>query len=521
MKLFKYLFLGFSMLISSINAADKPAGVVAADKGAALYYNMPTAILNQNRVLWVHDVFRLLKDYDTKKPDACLPVTTASPDDHFEFLVTDKSGVDARIKQGANIFLLQKASDPKATGPVLNGDEIRIVAIYAAAGFPEKAGSISNGRIVNVGNTSRLGEHKISKGLTHYDVYISDPAFKKDRPNHAIFTIQSIDGKAGSMIFAKELITFQNKEYARPLCALLDDGRWGAYHGEVCAVKMAKPDASAQFTVRLTDIAGDLDDTGRANLKKTLTDIIKSSLLTLSPMNKPGNTEFLFNPVLHGGRLRALYDTKWRLAEASAGYTIFDVNPAGGSVKMVFSPAQKSDDEAYVVIIGDGKNSKTRLVKGGKDLLVVDGTKTADAIFGDLTKPHSFWAKMDDKTFSMGKGREVGKNEFLRYEEKDSESALLSFVGFAGSETALFTNIVVSSKEYFAKVKADADAATKATADAEAKVAKDKADADAKAAKDKADATATAAKATTADAKSTQKGQKRRTHRHKRHKHKK
>ena len=191
MKLFKYLILGFSMLISSINAADKPAGVVAADKGAALYYNMPTAILNQNRVLWVHDVFRLLKDYDTKKPGACLPVTTASPDDHFEFLVTDKSGVDARIKQGANIFLLQKASDPKATGPVLNGDEIRIVAIYAAAGFPEKAGSISNGRIVNVGNTSRLGEHKISKGLTHYDVYISDPAFKKDRPNHAIFTIQT------------------------------------------------------------------------------------------------------------------------------------------------------------------------------------------------------------------------------------------------------------------------------------------------------------------------------------------
>ena len=505
MKLFKYLFLGFSMLISSINAADKPAGVVAADKGAALYYNMPTAILNQNRVLWVHSMSRLLKDYDIAKPSASLPLATASPDDHFEFLVTDQSS-EARTKLGANVFLLQKASDPKATGPVLNGDEIRIVAIYAAAGHPEKAGSIPSGRIINVANTSRLGEHKISKGLTHYDVYISDPGFKKDRPNSAIFTIQSIDGKAGSMISAKELITLQNKEYARPLCALLDDGRWGAKFGEVCAVKIGKPDASAQFTVRLTDIDGDLDDTGRANLKKTLTDIIKSSLLTLSPMNKPGNTEFLFNPVLHGGRLRALFDTKWRLAEASAGYTIFDVNPAGGSVKMVFSPAQKSDDAAYVVIIGDEKNSKTRLVKGGKDLLVVDGTKTADAIFGDLTKPHSFWAKMDDKTFSMGKGSEVGKNEFLRYEEKDSESALLSFVGFAGSETALFTNIVVSSKEYFAKVKADADAATKAT--------KDKADADAKAAKDKSDATAAAAKAAD-DAKSTRG----RRHQHRRYTH--
>jgi len=487
MKLFKYLILGLLIFTGSVNAVDDD--VLDAAKGAALYYNRPTTLLNQNKVLWLANSYRLLKGYDTNNPTANLPATTDIIDFHRELLTRDKTSDDARIKEGSNVFLLQKASDPTATGPVLNGDEIRIIAIYASKGLEERSGAIEKGCIVNVADTSRLGEHKLSKALTHYDVYVSDPSYKKDRPKRAIFTIQSIDGKAGSMLFAKDLITLQNKEYARPLCAL-PDGRWGNQHGEICAIKMATPDASAQFTIRHLDIDNDLSDAGRANLKAMLTNLIKSSLLTLSAVNKPGNAEFHFNPALHGGRLRALFDAKWRLAEASDGYTIFDVNPAGGSVKMVFSPAQKSDDEAYVVIIGDEKNTKTRLTKGGKDLLVIDGAQSADAIFGDLTKPHSFWAKIDEKIFTMGKGREVGKNEFLHYEEKDSESALVSFVGFAGSETALFTNIVVSSKEFFAKIKADADAAAQAAKDKEAaaaKASKDKADADAKAAKEKAE----------------------------------
>ncbi|MBM3887116.1 hypothetical protein FJ364_04235, partial [Candidatus Dependentiae bacterium] len=467
----KILSLSFIAVANMLYAADGNGA-----KKTSLQFNMPVTLINGDRVVWVHNQSRLLKKYDTSKPTENIPVDTAAPDDHFELLAS-KADTEARAKEGANVFLLQKASDPSATGDIKNGDDIRIVAIYAAGGYKEKEGHLAKGRIINVENTSRQGEHKLSKALSHYDVYVSDPDYTKDDQDKATFSIENIKSKKGDPVLSTEAIILQNKEYTRPL-SLIPESRFGDKFAEINAVKMKELDTSTHFTIRLVDIDKDLTDEGRAHLKKTLSEILKSSLLKLAPQNKPGNSPFQFVPVLHGGRLRALFDSTWRLAEASNGYTIFDVNPAGGSIMVVFSPAQKSDEEAYVVIIGDEKNTKTKLIKGEKELLVLDGTKTPSAIFGDLSSVHSFWAKIDGTHFTVGKGRIVGENEFLKYDEEDSESALQSFVGFAGSESALFSNIVVSSKEYLAKMKAEEEAKdkkAKEAAIAHQKAAQDKA----------------------------------------------
>lgn len=495
------LFLLVGQLFSA-NASGAAAAERYFDpaRGAGLRYNHPIVINSQGRTLWTHTMSRLRGNtdetrYNPEKAHLSIPGNTAKPNDHFEILITEFNA-DGRIKNGACLFFLQKMDDLKNTGLVKSGDTVRIISLYAAAGHKEKEGVIPDGRILHVENSSRLGEHDLSKELSHYDTFVSDASFPGTQDDGGKFILQ---GTLPGPLYAKDAITIQNKEYKRPLCAYLD-GRWGNKFGELVAVKGADTkEAAAQFTMSLVDVDA-LSDTGKENLKEVLSAALKSKLFALSAEHTPGNTPFRFNPALHGGRSRALFnDPAWRFADANEGHIIFDVTPNGGSVKVVFSPGTKNSPEAYVIVIGDEKNSSTRLSKGDKVLLTVEGAKVSNAVFSDLGKSSSFWIKISGKVLTAGAGRELGKNEFLHFEETDAEAALVSFVGLASSESALFDNIVVNSKAYQAKLAAEtkaakenaesaataAKAAASAKAAAEAKVA---AEAKEKAAKSTADA---------------------------------
>lgn len=271
---------------------------------------------------------------------------------------------EPRAKSAGSIFLLQKDGGPKNTGAVQSGDAIKIVGIYAVDGWKSKAGVMPNGRFVIVENSSRVGAHDLSKELTHYDVFVAAPEHPSVKTDRSIFTIKT---DKGGVVYAQDKAILVNKAFNRPLCTLVESRHTPAGRfGEMVAVKGAEKDPTAQLSIKLVDIDA-LSDKGRADLKSALSALLKSGLFVLDAPSSPGNSPFRFNPALHGGRLRALFNAdKWKFAEANEGYTVFDVSPNGGSVKVVFSPAPKNDDEAYVIIIGDEKIPKPALPKALK-----------------------------------------------------------------------------------------------------------------------------------------------------------
>lgn len=417
-------------------------------RGIALRYNQPIIINNQGRTLWVHTMSRLRGStdetrYNPEKPYLNIPANTSSPNDHFEVLVTEFNA-DNRLKNGACLFSLQKIEDPSSTSAVKSGDTVRIIALYGAAGYKEKEGILPGGRILHVENSSRLGDHDLTKELSHFDTFVSDPKFPGTQDDGGKFILQ---GPQSGTLYSKDLIIIQNKEYKRPLCAFIE-GRWGNKFGELVAVRgLDAKDPATLFNINFVDIDM-LSETGQKNLQGILSAGIQTKLFTLRPENSPGNSPFRFNPSLHGGRLHPQFsDATWQLANASDGYVIFDVTPNGGSIKIVFSPAKKITPDTYVLVIGDEKNSSTRLSKNEKVIFTAEGAKNSNAIFPDLSKSSSFWFKISGKILTAGSGRELGKNEFLHFEETDPEAGLVSFVGFAGSEGALFENISINAKE--------------------------------------------------------------------------
>lgn len=443
----------FCLLTSQLFSASSSRQVDAEKdfdpvRGIALRYNQPIIINNQDRTLWVHNMSRLRGDkdetrYTPEKPYLSIPANTSAPNDHFEVLVTEFKA-DNRLKNGACLFSLQKIDNPSNTGTVKNGDTVRIISLYAAAGYKDKEGILPNGRILHVENSSRLGDHDLTKELSHFDTFVSDSKFPGTQDDGGKFILQ---GPQAGTLYSKDLIVIRNKEYKRPLCAF-KEGRWGSKFGELVAVRgLDAKDPATQFTINFVDIEM-LSDSGQKNLQGILKEGIQTKLFTLSPENSAGNSLFRFNPSLHGGRLNPQFaDLTWQFANASDGYVIFDTTPNGGSIKVAFSAAKKITPDSYVLVIGDEKNSSTRLSKNEKIIFTAEGSKDSNAIFPDLTKSSSFWFKISGKTLTAGSGRELGKNKFLQFEETDPEAALVSFVGLAGSEAALFENITINAKE--------------------------------------------------------------------------
>ena len=209
--------------IVSINASDagkaKEQPLFDKDRGNALLYNHPVVIQSSGRTLWTHAASRIVGDsYNPAAATTSLPDTTAAPNDFFELLASNFGGSDVRARDGACLMILQNAHDAKQTGAVHNGDVVKIISLFAAAGAKAKEGVLAKGRYITVHNSSRLGDDDIAKAMDYYDVFVVAPEHEDAKSDKVCFTLQT--GKDG-IVYAQDSITLLNKKYNKSLIIII------------------------------------------------------------------------------------------------------------------------------------------------------------------------------------------------------------------------------------------------------------------------------------------------------------